>query len=388
MTGAAMNATPLGLAALAALLWLGAPAQAQIDEERALEAVRREIGAIEQRLARQTTQRDAELAELKRAELAVAAASLELARIRERVQAERGRREVLAAESAGAERRLVGERAALAAQVRLSYMTGREELVKLLLSQESPATLGRMLVYYDYFNRARSTRIEAVAVELARLGALAAESRRLESELEALGAAQARELAAREASRAARRRAIASLEASIRDEGSRVETLKHEEERLAALVIELGELLAGFPRGAEEPFPALKGRLAWPVQGRQSESYGTLRDGGPLRWNGVVLAAPAGTPVRAVYHGRVAFSDWLPGLGLLVIVDHGDGYMSLYGNNEALLKESGEWVEPGEALAQVGDSGGRAEPALYFEIRHNGEPVDPRQWVRAAAAQR
>ena len=96
----------------------------------------------------------------------------------------------------------------------------------------------------------------------------------------------------------------------------------------------------------------------------------------------------AGMPVRAVYYGRVAFSDWLPGLGLLVIVDHGDGYMSLYGNNEALLKESGEWVEPGEALAQVGDSGGLAEPALYFEIRHNGEPVDPRQWVRAAAAQR
>jgi septal ring factor EnvC (AmiA/AmiB activator) len=267
-------------------------------------------------------------------------------------------------------------------------MTGREELFKLLLSQETPATLGRMLVYYDYFNRARSVRISAVGAELAHLAALAVDSRRVEEELERLLAAQAREIEAQEAWRAERRRALERLETSIEAGGGEIETLKGEEERLTALVIELGELMAGFPEDAELPFASLKGRLAWPVEGGQSRRYGQLRDGGPLRWNGVLLAADAGTPVRAVYRGRVAFSDWLPGLGLLIIVDHGDGYMSLYGHNEALLRESGEWVAPGDSIAQVGDSGGQAQTGLYFEIRHNGEPVDPGQWIPAGPARR
>jgi murein hydrolase activator len=369
--------------------WLiGAGAWAQPDDERALEAVRQEIKAVEQRLARQTTERDAALAALRAAELKVGAASQELARIRERLGEQRARRAELAAESEQAAARLDGERAALAHQVRLSHMMGRQELFKLLLSQESPAALGRMLVYYDYFNRARSARISAVGAELAHLAALGVDSRRVEEELERLLTAQAREIEAQEASRAERRRALERLETSIAAGGGEIEKLKREEERLTALVIELAELLAGLPEDAELPFASLKGRLAWPVQGRLSRRYGQVRDGGPLRWNGVLLAADAGTPVRAVYHGRIAFSDWLPGLGLLIIVDHGDGYMSLYGHNEALLREPGEWVVPGDAIAQVGDSGGQAETSLYFEIRHNGEPVDPGQWIPAGPTSR
>jgi septal ring factor EnvC (AmiA/AmiB activator) len=376
------------LTVLAASWLVGSAAWAQPDEERALEAVRQEIKAVEQRVARQTMQRAAELAVLREAELKVAAAAAELARIRERLREQRAERAELAAESKQAAERLDGERATLARQVRLSYMTGREELFKLLLSQETPATLGRMLVYYDYFNRARSVRISAVGAELAHLAALAVDSRRVEEELERLLAAQAREIEAQEAWRAERRRALERLETSIEAGGGEIETLKGEEERLTALVIELGELMAGFPEDAELPFASLKGRLAWPVEGGQSRRYGQLRDGGPLRWNGVLLAADAGTPVRAVYRGRVAFSDWLPGLGLLIIVDHGDGYMSLYGHNEALLRESGEWVAPGDSIAQVGDSGGQAQTGLYFEIRHNGEPVDPGQWIPAGPARR
>jgi septal ring factor EnvC (AmiA/AmiB activator) len=376
------------LTVLAASWLVGSAAWAQPDEERALEAVRQEIKAVEQRVARQTMQRAAELAVLREAELKVAAAAAELARIRERLREQRAERAELAAESKQAAERLDGERATLARQVRLSYMTGREELFKLLLSQETPATLGRMLVYYDYFNRARSVRISAVGAELAHLATLAVDSRRVEEELERLLAAQAREIEAQEAWRAERRRALERLETSIEAGGGEIETLKGEEERLTALVIELGELMAGFPEDAELPFASLKGRLAWPVEGGQSRRYGQLRDGGPLRWNGVLLAADAGTPVRAVYRGRVAFSDWLPGLGLLIIVDHGDGYMSLYGHNEALLRESGEWVAPGDSIAQVGDSGGQAQTGLYFEIRHNGEPVDPGQWIPAGPARR
>jgi septal ring factor EnvC (AmiA/AmiB activator) len=142
--------------------------------------------------------------------------------------------------------------------------------------------------------------------------------------------------------------------------------------------------MAGFPLDAEQPFAGLKGKLAWPVRGRLAGEYGQPREGGPVKWTGVLLEASQGTPVRAIYRGRVAFADWLPGLGLLMILDHGDGYMSLYGHNEALLKEPGDWVSPGETIAQVGDTGGQARPALYFEIRAKGEPVNPHDWIRTA----
>jgi septal ring factor EnvC (AmiA/AmiB activator) len=370
------------IAALALALLAGSRAAAQGDEERALAAVREQIRAVEARLSRQTTERDAELRSLRRAELAAAAASEELGRVRAELRAQRARRDTLARETAEATRRLARERDALAGQVRLSYMTGREELAKLVLSQESPATLGRMLVYYDYFNRARSSRIAAAMRELAVLDGLAAESARLERELTGLAQMQAREVEVREGARAERRVALERIETSMTDAGGQIEALRGEEERLSGLVLELAKLLEDLPRGAEEPFLAQKGTLHWPVDGRVAQTYGQPRDGGPLRWNGVLLATATGTAVRAVYHGRIAFADWLPGLGLLIIVDHGGGYMSLYGHNEALLKESGDWVEPGEPIAQVGDSGGQAEPGLYFEIRLNGAPQDPRQWVR------
>lgn len=356
-------------------------ADAQSDEELELESVRQEIRAVEERLARQTTRRDATVAALRSAELAVAAANEELARIRGRLRAQRARLAEIEASSSAAAGKLERERTALAEQVRASYIAGSEELVKLLLSQEDPAALGRMLVYYDYYNAARTSRIEAVSGHLADLAALAAEGRSVERELEELQGEQAHELAARESARGERRQALTRLDASIETAAGRIDTLKREEARLAELVAELALLLADYPGGSEEPFAALKGRLAWPVQGTLAQAYGQPRGGGALRWNGVVLAAEAGTAVRAVYHGRIAFSDWLPGLGLLVIVDHGAGYMSLYGHNEALLKESGEWVAPGEVIAQVGDSGGRPETGLYFEIRRDGEPVDPGQWM-------
>jgi septal ring factor EnvC (AmiA/AmiB activator) len=245
-----------------------------------------------------------------------------------------------------------------------------------------------MLVYFDYYNRARSARIGQVAGELDKLAMLERETDRVAAALAALEGEQARELAALERSRDERKAAVAKLDAEIRDGTAAVGKLRAEEQRLAELVTRLGELMAGFPVDTDAPFQTLKGKLAWPVQGKLAGDYGQPRGGGTVKWNGVLLEATAGTPVRAVYHGRVAFADWLQGLGLLVIVDHGGGYMSLYGHNEALLKESGDWVEPGEAIAQVGDTGGQSRAALYFEIRYNGEPVNPHPWIaRRAAAQ-
>ncbi len=379
LAGAALVTVALGAFALA---------QDRRENEAALSAVRKEIKALEERIARETTQRDESTRALEAAEVEMAAATRKLAEIRARAQAQQGAQRDLVREIERTSGRLGAEKAALAEQVRSSYMTGRAELVKLLLSQESPAELGRMLVYYGYYNRARTARIGAVAGELEKLAELERQSASVEAELEELEAAQAREVAALERSRDERRAAVAKLDAEIRDGNAAVAKLRAEEKRLADLVTRLREALADFPVDNDEPFAKHKGKLAWPVQGRLVADFGQPREAGALRWTGVLLEAPAGTPVRAVHHGRVAFADWLQGLGLLVIVDHGGGYMSLYGHNEALLKEPGDWVDPGEPIAQVGDTGGQARAGLYFEIRSNGEPVNPSPWMAGRPAAR
>lgn len=379
------KAAPLATALLAGSLGV---AQDRRESEAALSAVRKEIKELQDRIARETARRDEGAQALRAAEVEIAGATRKLAELRVGVRTQETARRDLLQEAERADRRLAAEREALARQVRSSYMTGREELFKLLLSQESPAALGRMLVYYDYYNRARSVRIDLVAGELAKLAELERDTTRVEAELAALEKSQAQEVAALEKSRDEREAAVAKLTTEIRDDNAAVSKLRAEEQRLADVVTRLREVMAGFPVDTDEPFASSKGKLAWPVQGRVAGAFGQSRGAGPVRWNGVLLEAAAGTAVRSVHHGRVAFADWLQGLGLLIIVDHGGGYLSLYGHNEALLKESGDWVEPGEPIAQVGDSGGQARAGLYFELRHNGEPIDPNAWIAKRPAPR
>jgi murein hydrolase activator len=370
----------LALASMA-LAWSLANAQDPRKSEAALKTVRKEIKDLETRLTRDTARRDEGAKALRSAEVESAEATRKLADVRAKLTDQRAARRSLGEQTDRANQRLAAERASLASQVRMSYVTGRAEVFKLLLSQESPATLGRMLVYYDYFNRARSVRIAAVGTDLERLAALNAETERIEGELKELESAQAAQVAALAKSRDERQVVVTRLESSIKDNSAAVAKLHGEEKRLSDLVEQLRQLMAGLPVEGDQPFATLKGKLSWPVPGRLAGDFGQPRAGGVVKWNGVLLEAPSGTAVRAVYHGRVAFADWLPGLGLLVIIDHGGGYMSLYGHNQALVKDSGDWVEPGETIAQVGDTGGQSRPALYFEIRYKGEPVNPHTWI-------
>jgi septal ring factor EnvC (AmiA/AmiB activator) len=363
-----------------------ASAQNKAKSEAELKAVREQVKTLEAKIRRETTDREENAKALRAAELEVAAASSKLTKLRADLGRERGERRELAEQVTSANARLAAERAALAEQVRLNYMTGREELFKLLLSQESPASLGRMLVYYDYYNRARSARIDAVETEVRTLAELERATSAVERELASLEAEQATQVAAQRKSRDDRQAALAALDASLRDDSARVQKLRGEERRLRDLVDRLNDALANFPVDSDQPFDRLKGKLAWPVDGRLAGDFGQPRGSGGVTWNGVLLEAPSGTPVRAVYHGRVAFADWLPGLGLLIILDHGGGYMSLYGHNEALLKEPGDWVDPGEPIASVGDTGGQLVSGLYFEIRRNGEAVNPHPWIAKRGA--
>ena len=149
----------------------------------------------------------------------------------------------------------------------------------------------------------------------------------------------------------------------------------------------LGELLADIPLGPSDsrPFKQQKGKLPWPASGAFLASYGEPRKQGGLKWNGVLISSKHGTPVRAISHGRIAFADWLQGFGFITIIDHGEGYMSLYGHNETLVKQAGDWVNAGEVIATSGDSGGQPMPGVYFEIRSRGKPVNPGNWCSRKA---
>lgn len=370
------------------LLVSTASALAQTREERALSAVREQLEALQGRLERGHADRERQYGELRRVELDGAAAAATLENLRERLVRQQARRAEIAEQTRQTSARLGGERDALANQVTMSYLTGRQETIKLMLNQEAPERLGRMMVYYDYLNRARSQRIDNVSRELVVLAELAEAAEQVTRELVALERDQQREFEGLERLRADREVAVETLEATIESAEMEIDRLRAEEQRLTELVREIHEVLAEFPVDSQEPFSASRGHLAWPVTGTVLSRFGQSRAGAQVRWQGVQVGAPAGTPVRSVYHGRVVFSDWLPGHGLLIIVDHGEGYMSLYGHNEALLKESGDWVAPGEALAQVGDSGGQPQTALYFEIRRDGDPVDPQPWMSRAEPQR
>jgi murein hydrolase activator len=377
----------LGLAAVALV---GSPgsAQDQRKSEAQLKTVRKQIKDLEAQLTRDTARRDEGAKALREAETESAQAARKLADVRAQLVEQRTARRALTEQTDRANQRLAAERAALGSQVRMSYVLGQAETLKLLLSQQNPATLGRMWVYYDYLNRARTARIAAVATDLERLSTLNAETERVEAGLKVLEASQATQLAALTKARDERQKVVTRLDSSIKDDSANVGKLHGEEKRLSDLVERLRQLMAGLPIEGDQPFATLKGKLAWPVQGRVVGDFGQPRAGSVVKWNGVLLEAPAGTAVRAIYHGRVAFADWLPGLGLLVIVDHGGGYMSLYGHNEALLKDSGDWVQPGDTVAQVGDTGGQPKPALYFEIRYKGEPVNPHTWITRPTASR
>ena len=240
-----------------------------------------------------------------------------------------------------------------------------------------------MFAYYSYFGRARAGQIKLIEDDLQRLaqldGELAAEDQAL-AQLEKQQRAQLHEL---EHARTQRSHVLASLEAQSHTRAQSLERLRSQQAGLEKLLRELRTAMERFPLEGNDAFARLRGKLAWPVSGRLVARFGDARAGG-VRWDWVLVATERGAPVKAVCQGRVIYADWLPGLGLLTIVDHGDGYLSLYGHNERLYKAAGEPVAAGEALAAAGDSGGSSRPELYFEIRKGGKPVDPRPWFRAA----
>jgi murein hydrolase activator len=359
------------------------PARAEAE----LKAVRSQIDKVREDMERDAGKRDQLSRELEESEKTVGSARGELDQLRRERALHTARRAELAGLRNAEEGSLAQDREALAGQIRAASMLGRAEPLKLLLNQRDPAQTGRVLAYYQYFGRARASQIAAINSHLGELRTLDGQLAEEEQRLAALEEQRKGELAKLQSARERRGRALVSLDAEAKNRAQELERLKDQQGGLEKLVRELRralERIDKFPTDSKDAFAKLRGKLSWPVAGKLVASFGQTRAGG-VKWDGVLVSGAQGTPVRAVYHGRVVYADWLSGLGLLTIIDHGDGYLSLYGHNERLYKEVGERVTAGDTIATLGDSGGRANPALYFEIRKAGRPIDPRPWFKNGA---
>ncbi len=350
-----------------------------------LAAVRAQIADLTAHLGDQLRQRDALSARLREAELAITAKRRHLDALRAAQLAAERQRASLLGEQTREQNALQGERAALAAQVRAAYMIGKQEQLKLLLNQSNPAGLGRTLTYYGYFAKERSDKIDLIREQVARLAQLVAQIEQQTTNLKTLESDAAHEVASLEQARAERAAALAAVSQEVAGGHRRLADLKREEQAVESLLADLARVLQDFPVDQTQSFDRLRGKLPWPVVGRVTAHYQEPHDAAApdIRWNGVMIEGARGAKVRAPFFGRVVYADWLQGLGLLLILAHSDGYMTLYGHAEVLYKSAGDWVAPGDVIAALSDADGPA-PQLYFEIREGRKTVDPKAWLRTS----
>lgn len=351
------------------------------EAESRLSAVLQEIGRLTARLESSRTEHRREQDALRDLDLQIQQANRELRSLETRrlthegelAQLETRRTEYLAS----LERRM--DR--LAEQLRAAYRSGRQSRMKLVLNQDDPLLLGRMMAYYDYLNRAQARHIALLREALTTLEVM---QQSIDGELERIASLTREQqdvLDRLDGQRQSRQTLLAELERQIGGEESRLRELERNRRDLEALIERLADVLADIPAdlGSRLGLAAQKGRLPMPVQGPVKHAYGQPRSGG-LNWQGWLIGAAAGVEVSAVAYGRVAFADWLRGYGLLIIIDHGQGFMSLYGHNESLLHEVGAWVEPGATIGVVGANTGN-DQGLYFELRKGGKAIDPAAWL-------
>jgi septal ring factor EnvC (AmiA/AmiB activator) len=271
----------------------------------------------------------------------------------------------------------------IALELKTAWKMGKQGQVKVLLNQESPHTVARSMGYYRYFFKARNTLLSQYRTTLQELQQLQeridATLVELQTHRDSLTAQQAKltETKGRQES------AMAQLSASINTKAAQLKQKETDrkglEDLLRAIEVALEKL--ELP-DHYQPFSSARGKMPWPLAGKASNRFGRPRNEGKMRWQGVSIPAKEGSTVNAIHHGRVVYADWLRGSGLLLIIDHGDGYMSLYAHNQSLLKDVGEWVTANTPISTVGSTGGQDRAALYFEIRQNGKPTDPAKWCR------
>lgn len=265
-------------------------------------------------------------------------------------------------------------------QIAQQYQMGKQARLQLLLTQRDPETLDRVIRYYDFVNDALKQDMQQFQKKLADLTGTERELSDTEKKMVVKRDQLKLEVKALQISRQKRQYTLAQLKKTLSSDEAKLKQLKLDQKRLQAVLNEIEKSLnfATLVKD-DKSFRELKGKLPWPLKGRVRQNFGTVRNN--IRYDGIWIQAKESAPVKAVHHGRVVFADWLRGYGLVLIVDHGSGYMSLYGYNQSLLLDTGDWVSAGDTIATAGSSGGRDDNGLYFAVRYKGKPSNPKRWL-------
>lgn len=383
--------------AMVLLALSGLPAQAAAQEKnRDLVKIQAEIDAVNRNISRIEKERSALLTQLAEIEKYYGKTVATLKELQDRIERKQRKIHELREKTRMLQLEIAAQNEGLSHQIKAAYAMGRKEKLKLILNQEDPALSSRIMVYYDYLNKARLGKLASIGKVVTELADLEQENLKESELLEQTLLLKKTEQEALDRSLAQRKELLARLQQDYSSSRQRLSQLREGEARLQKLVngLQQATIKQAFePEPVKQvikqqervdwpvkPFASSQGQLPWPVKGRLVKKFGSPRLGS--RWDGVLIDASEGTEIRAVSAGKVVFADWLRGYGLLTIVDHGNGFMTLYAFNQSLYKSVGDRVAPGDVIASVGKSGGRSKAGLYFGIRKNGKPVDPVRWCR------
>ncbi|MBQ0832952.1 peptidoglycan DD-metalloendopeptidase family protein [Marinobacter sp.] len=347
-----------------------------------IEALKERIEDIDDWLADAEKDRSTLERELAAAERTISRLTRERRSLGEQVKKQQQRLAELQSEERELARTLERQRESLKKQIRTAWMEGDVPAVKVLLNEINPDNIARTMTYYEYLSRDTVGRLEAFQKNLEALKVTQAEAQNTRAELAKSEEGVIKRQQELTTSRQKREKTLAALNKDIRTRRNEKDELESDRKRLEKLLSEVQEAIANIPSPNEsQPFPSLRNKLPWPAQGKVISRFGDKYAEGKLRRNGLLIQTGEGADVKAIHYGRVVFANWLRGFGLITIIDHGDGYMTLYGHSSSLFTSPGDWVAAGEAIAQAGRTGGTDTPALYFEVRHNGKPDNPGRWL-------
>lgn len=360
------------------------------NEQQRLQQLRSNITELRQGIGTDKQQQSQLQKDLKRLERIVADTNIKLRNTEEKLTQQRQAQRQLENEALSLSHKLDQQKQLLSQQLRASFTPTEQQTLKLLLNQSSPAETSRNLTYYSYFSRAQQQTITLTRNNIEKLHVTNEELQKGSDKLEALKQQQQDEQNKLAARRAEQKTLIAKLDSRIQGNQQSLATMLADERGLTNLLQELEakrvlEEKRAKERSREKEVPApskIKGKLQWPLQGKIKHSFGDPRNQGRMTWQGLMISGKEGQEIHAIASGKVVFADWMRGYGLLLIIDHGNGLMSLYGHNQQLHKKTGDTAGSNEVIATLGSSDNGEEAGLYFELRHKGKPVDPEKWLR------
>jgi len=354
-----------------------------VSRQRELARVKERIQAVQARVKSDRGRQDELQNQLEDIETQISLTQQRLRSLREQVGVQQRKVEDTRTLQLRAEGTLQLQRTTLARQLRAAHGIGQSGQLKLVLNQEDVQKVGRVLAYYDYLNRARSSRIKGIRSQLDMMRGIGQQLGTELGTLNTLRTQQEEALAVLAKTRAERALTIQRLAGRIADALEELKTLEADEHRIQGLLEQLREALADVPMdaGEEQPLIQRRGKLPWPLRGKLLAEYGQAKAGGKFNWRGLWIEAPEGTPVRAVARGRIAYAGWMQRYGLIVILEHAGGYYSLYGHLQRVPRAEGEWINAGEALALAGNTGGYDKSGVYLEMRKGREPMNPAEWL-------